>query len=450
MRLCKTLTAFWLCRSATADSQYRSRPDLSPPRLNITLPATKDVGTGYLFVAPFARLPDTPHVQHALAKLVLTSCETTATSSGPATDTTASGPRTSRSCQWQGQDVLACFEGDYNPNYGHGHGHVTLLDRHYKTVRELRAGRHKISDKHEFQVVDGETALIQIYQQEARDLNAYGAKPEEVWIVNAIFQELNIETREVLFEWSSLDHVSPDESMLPVIKGQAGSGYNSSYAWDYFHINSVDKDISGNYLISARDACGVHKVNGRTAASSGGSVGSTQVLPNGNVLVNWGSEGAMTEYLPNGTVIFHAYMASGELGVGVQNYRAYRYHWTGVPHEEPAVAAYEDESGTSVNVSWNGDTETKLWRLLGHADGEFEPYVLGEVSRTSFKTILSLPGRKVSSVSVVAVDEAGEVIGSTQVEKSRPDVLSDRIIASQADGEAQRPFRTRETGEHLV
>ncbi|KAK5675160.1 hypothetical protein LTS10_012234 [Elasticomyces elasticus] len=494
MRLCKTLTAFWLCRSATADFQYRSRPDLSPPRLNITLPATKDIGPGYLFVAPFAGLPDTPHLQHGPRQ------------AGPYIlrddgDLIWSGygyysiwATNFQVVQWQGQDVLACFEGDHNPNYGHGHGHVTLLDRHYETVRELRAGRHKISDKHEFQVIEGETALIQIYQPEARDLNAYGAEPEQVWIVNAIFQELNIATGEVLFEWSSLDHVSPDESMLPVTKGQAGSGYNSSDAWDYFHINSKgvkfcfqhharwlqqydDVEIISLYDNSAHgsEAGGDNELH--TAPTSSGKIlelnttswtaelvqgyyppdnllsksqGSTQVLPNGNVLVNWGSEGAMTEYLPNGTAIFHAYMDSGELGVRVQNYRAYRYNWTGVPHEEPAVAAYEAGYGTSVYVSWNGDSETKLWRFLRHAGNEVEPYLLGEVSRTSFETVLSLPGRKVPSVSVVAVSEAGEVIGSTQVERSRPDVLSDRIIASQADKEAQCSLRTRETGKHLV
>ena len=44
--------------------------------------------------------------------------------------------------------------------------------------------------------------------------------------------------------------------------GQAGSGCNSSDAWDYFHINSVDKNAGRDYLISARDACANHKING--------------------------------------------------------------------------------------------------------------------------------------------------------------------------------------------
>lgn len=36
-----------------ADWQFRSRPDLAPPRLNITIPATDLVEKGYIFVAPF-------------------------------------------------------------------------------------------------------------------------------------------------------------------------------------------------------------------------------------------------------------------------------------------------------------------------------------------------------------------------------------------------------------
>ena len=53
-----------LLQLAHADWQFRSRPDLAPPRLNITIPATESVEKGYLFIAPFAGLPDTPTEQH--------------------------------------------------------------------------------------------------------------------------------------------------------------------------------------------------------------------------------------------------------------------------------------------------------------------------------------------------------------------------------------------------
>jgi len=64
------------------------------------------------------------------------------------------------------------------------------MDQHYETIRELRAGSHKLVDKHEFHIINEESGLIQIYQPVVRDLAAWGAKPEQQWIVNAIIQGL--------------------------------------------------------------------------------------------------------------------------------------------------------------------------------------------------------------------------------------------------------------------
>ena len=67
-----------------------------------------------------------------------------------------------------------------------------------------------MTDKHEFHIINEETALIQIYHPVPRDLTAYGGSRQHQWIVDARFQELEIETGDVLFEWSSLDHVDPE------------------------------------------------------------------------------------------------------------------------------------------------------------------------------------------------------------------------------------------------
>ncbi|KAL2020597.1 hypothetical protein VTK56DRAFT_8185 [Thermocarpiscus australiensis] len=518
-------TAHMLLGPACADWQFRSRPDLAPPRLNITIPATKEVEKGYLFVAPFAGYPDTPTEQHGPRQ------------AGPYIfrddgDLIWSGygiysiwATNFQAARWKGKDILFSFEGDHNAGYGHGHGHITIMDQHYETIRELCAGNHKIVDKHEFHIINEETGLIQIYQPVPRNLTAWGASPEQQWIVNAIFQEVDIATGALLFEWSSLDHVSPDEAVLPLNPGQAGSGRNSSDAWDYFHINSVDKDRHGDYLISARDACAVLKIDGSSGAvlwrlngrrsdfamgngtefcfqhharwletqhdddveiislydnsahgtehGSGREVhtaeqssakilrlnttawtaelvrgyyppaahprllsksqGSAQVLPSGNVLVNWGSEGAVTEYTAGGTPIFHAYMDSGELGVGVENYRAFRFNWTGLPSEEPAVVAFRGGDGdgagdgdgrTTVYVSWNGDTETAVWRFFEVTDGYGSRSFLGEVERTSFETKLVVPaGRKVSRVVAEAVDKRGRVLRASRAVGIEPEVL---------------------------
>lgn len=102
------------------------------------------------------------------------------------------------------------FEGSHNAAYGHGHGHTTFLDQHYETIKELRAGNHRLTDKHEFHIINEKTALIQIYHPVPWNLAGYGGSPEQQWIVDARFQELDIETGKVLFEWSSLDHVGPE------------------------------------------------------------------------------------------------------------------------------------------------------------------------------------------------------------------------------------------------
>lgn len=170
----------------TADWQYRSRSDLSPPHLNITIAATKDVEPGYLFIAPFAGLPDTPSEQHGPRQ------------AGPYIfkdngDLVWSGygiysiwSTNFQAGRWKGKDVLFSFEGDHNAGYGHGH--VTFLDQHYETIRELRAGNHKFVDKHEFEIVNEETGLIQVYQPVPTDLTKWGAGPDQQWIVNSIFQ----------------------------------------------------------------------------------------------------------------------------------------------------------------------------------------------------------------------------------------------------------------------
>ncbi|KAL3483720.1 hypothetical protein BJX62DRAFT_219733 [Aspergillus germanicus] len=59
------------------------------------------------------------------------------------------------------------------------------------------------------------------------------------------------------------------------------------------------------------------------------SQGSLQALPQGNALINWGSEGQVTEYQADGRPAFHAFLESGILQSDVQNYRAFRYNWTG-------------------------------------------------------------------------------------------------------------------------
>jgi hypothetical protein len=104
----------------------------------------------------------------------------------------------------------------------------------------------------------------------------------------------------------------------------------------------------------------------RTDGLSARSQGNAQVLPNSNVFVNWGQAGAVTEFnLKDKSVLFHAYLDSQPEGKLVQSYCGFRANWTGFPSELPAIVAQEDGNGNvSVYVSWNGDTETAVWRFF--------------------------------------------------------------------------------------
>jgi hypothetical protein len=131
----------------------------------------------------------------------------------------------------------------------------------------------------------------------------------------------------------------------------------------------------------------------------------------------------MTEFRPDGTPIFHAYMDSGLLGEGVQNYRAFRYNWTGLPTEEPAIVAEKTSSGTAVHVSWNGDTETAVWRFYAVTDRYESRLYLGEAPRRGFETKFVFHGPDYVQVLAEAVSDTGRVLRTTQVVSLHEEVV---------------------------
>lgn len=80
------------------------------------------------------------------------------------------------------------------------------------------------------------------------------------YIWDSVFQEIDIETNAVLFEWHAYDHVDINTSDFP--PGSKGRTQASGY--DFFHINSVEKDSLGNYLISSMHYQAVMYIDGKT------------------------------------------------------------------------------------------------------------------------------------------------------------------------------------------
>ncbi|KAK0619047.1 ASST-domain-containing protein [Immersiella caudata] len=351
--------------SSLSSLRYKSRPDLSPPELRITIPANPNkVAPGYLFITPCALFdgprgssPEQPgaHILDNNGDLVWSSL-------GFLGGWTANF----RATRYRGRPVLQSFTGILARRHAHASGTPIFLD--------------KLVSFHEFRIINEETALVQVHQPKMMNLGKPG--------------------------------------------GDEGEGRSPTTAWDYFHTNSVDKASDGHYIVSGRHMCAVYKISrldgslvwtlggrrsmfslqsglsfayqhdvqhrgfshgGKTETLSlmdnharsdeqhlkaeqegihsrglvividhgaqtatatktlvppdgilAGRQGNVQMLPNGNTLVGWGVRGALTEFSADGKSIFHAYLDADGEG-GVQSYRAFRCGWEGRPREKLAL-----------------------------------------------------------------------------------------------------------------
>lgn len=166
-------------------------------------------------------------------------------------------------CKYKGTDHLCFFQGHQQKGYCRGHG--VILDNQYRIVKSVQGGGGmSTGDMHEFMLInDGKSALMTIYQQRQFDMTSWNIRTGVGWVMESIFQEVDVETSNVLFEWRSLDHVDPSLSYtFPRHTDTSGTGLEPRSPWDYFHINSIDKNSNGDYLISSRHTSCVYKISG--------------------------------------------------------------------------------------------------------------------------------------------------------------------------------------------
>jgi hypothetical protein len=86
--------------------------------------------------------------------------------------------------------------------------------------------------------------------------------------------------------------------------------------------------------------------------------GSAQVLPDGDMLVDWANVPEITEYGATGAVKM-------DLTLTGASYRGLRYAWTGDPLTPPSVGVAGSHGKLDVYASWNGATDVTGWQVLG-------------------------------------------------------------------------------------
>ena len=131
------------------------------------------------------------------------------------------------------------------------------LDKHYEEHTKISAGDGIRGDLHAFTINDDDTAIYTGYQVVKHDLSEVG-RSKESYIWESLFQELDIKTGNVLFEWRASEHFS----FLDVyVKPNKAEKFDP---WDFFHINMVEKDADGNYLVSTRYGRCVVYIDGKS------------------------------------------------------------------------------------------------------------------------------------------------------------------------------------------
>ncbi|KND86929.1 hypothetical protein TOPH_08417 [Tolypocladium ophioglossoides CBS 100239] len=158
-----------------------------------------------------------------------------------------------------------------------GEAGYIMLDESYEVFRQITPVGGVKGDLHGFQITQDGTALITIYQETQTPTSSDGLPTS--WIYDSIFQEIDLHSGELLFEWHTSDYFPVDES-----RADDGQGDGASKAFDFFHINSIDKGADGNYLVSSRYmravAC-ISREDGRVLWQLGGDNNDFEDLSHG-------------------------------------------------------------------------------------------------------------------------------------------------------------------------
>jgi hypothetical protein len=156
-----------------------------------------------------------------------------------------------------------------------------MLNSSYDVVHTVSAvGEGMEGDLHEFKITQDGSALITVYERLLVDLgNTNVELHADQMIVDGVLQEIDIATWKLVFEWRSSDHLEH-----PALQMSSG-GPVADGSFDYFHMNSIEKDSRGNYLISFRHLhtlVYVESVTGNILWTLGGSTSDFEDLSQGD------------------------------------------------------------------------------------------------------------------------------------------------------------------------
>jgi hypothetical protein len=157
---------------------------------------------------------------------------------------------------YQGRSVFTWWESDSTGLAAYGDGNAVVTELDGTRIASIRAHAGVSPDEHEFWITTRGTALITSYVKTRVDLSRYGGSSAG-WVMDGVFEEIDLVSGKVHTHWSALGHIGLDESY-------AGIPDDADEPYDYFHINSIKPTPDGHFLVSARHTWAIYKVDAGT------------------------------------------------------------------------------------------------------------------------------------------------------------------------------------------
>jgi hypothetical protein len=229
-----------------AYQSFHSRPDLRPPTVTVTMHAA---GTtpGAIFIAPYSGPGQYgPMILAEDGSLLWFD------------PLSPSGTRAAdfRVQQYEGKPVLTWWQDPLSAGGSSKSGEV-IVDSSYRRIAVVRAGNGYQPDLHEFQITPQGVGIITVYDGIDCDLSSVGGANDAA-VADTLFQEIDLKTGAVMYEWHSLDHVPLSDSYA------SAKGASRTTPFDFFHINAVDVRGNGELLVDARNTWAAYDVDPRS------------------------------------------------------------------------------------------------------------------------------------------------------------------------------------------
>jgi EmrB/QacA subfamily drug resistance transporter len=245
----------------TADSfRFVSAPGLHPPQLRATTQtATGKLAPGYIFMANFYDL-NHPPLSGQSGPLILDNHLQPVWFQPVPTNVVASNLSLQT---YQGQPVLAWWQGVVTNTGATDSGEYVIADQHYRTIARLRGVDGWILTLHSL-TIQGNDAWVTANKDMPYNLSRYGGAYNGA-ITDSAVQEYDLRTGKLVRSWDALDHIplSQSYSTLP----------SNGFPWDAYHVNSIVLPGDGTFVVSMRNTWAAYKVNiatGRIVWTLGG------------------------------------------------------------------------------------------------------------------------------------------------------------------------------------